>query len=218
MLYAGATGAAARDPDAVLSPVWREAWCADFFGVPGGVSRIDEALEAFGKLSEFDAGAERPITLVIHGYMDVLLAMTDLAERKAVGALPPDFSEVDFGALFAKKLALVRQPAFRAGATALLIERLSGYEKYAGVFVELARRATAHRAEADYWLLASELRLVHARIMLRLIAGEPVAGADCERWAALGPRLQSTMKDFVDGADLATLSAMWWAPTARLIL
>ncbi len=216
--YVAATGAAMAGAD-VLADSWREDYFAREFGarVPGLVAAYDTLGAIWDVRIE---GLGRPISPIVYGYMDMVVHYKGgQLERQKRGIYPLDWNEVDFNALYLRKLEMIRAlpEAERNAAFTRLDESLLRYADAAATMRTLAKEARRRREVARLFAATAELKLHAARALsLFLRADQDVAAVRRDYEACRAP-LESVLNEMYEPLSVRRMMAMWWAPTAAAL-
>jgi len=152
-----------------------DAWQIAFLSAEYGCDARDlpAALRQLGTTWELGIeGLERPIAPVVYGYMDMVLHYPGgQAERRRRGGYPFDWNEVDFNALFDRKLQLLQKFPDPSAIRKKLDELEATYAAAQPVFAGLVKRATLHRQEAELYSCFADLKLWYTRAIRHLVYG-----------------------------------------------
>lgn len=216
MLQIAATGALMRGTDAT-TPAWQEAFLHEEFGVdPAG---LVEALAVLGEVWEVRIeGLGRPLTPIGYGYMDMVAHYRGgQDERRRRGAYPLDWHEVDFAALYQRKLTLLRAhpeaEAIRQRAAAF-VERATQART---VLRRVATTAQRHQEEAALLALGLRLKLLQAQALVCLLGGAGDRAALAREFAPLRPMLADVLLHFYEEPSAERLLGLWWEPVAAAL-
>jgi hypothetical protein len=191
---------------------WETDWYAQEYGAPA--AGVPAAMEALGILWEIPiAGYGRPVTLVPYGVMDMMAWYPGgQLQRQKVGCYPLDFSEIDFSALYAKKLDLAYREPNRDASIARCRELRAGYVSAAELLGRFARAATRQRDAAALLATLAELKLAAADLVLYQLAGEGDGATLHRRLCDLAGPLRLSLGQFVEPHGLERLISMWLLP------
>jgi len=195
-----------------VDEAWETGWYAEEYGAPA--AGIPAAMEALGTLWEIPiAGYGRPITLVPYGVMDMMAWYPGgQPERQKMGCYPLDFHDIDFTALYAKKLDLAFAEPNRAATIARCRELQEGYLKAAELLGRFAQAATRKREAAALLATLAELKLAAADLVLYQLAGESTGATLHRRLCDLAGPLRLGLGYCMEPQGLERIVSMWLLP------
>ena len=212
MLYvAGAAAAfdATADP---LSESWQTAFLADQYGCDAAA--VPQALRQLGTAWEQSiAGYDRPIAPIVYGYMDMVLHYPgSQEERRRRGGYPLDWAEVDFNALLAKKIQLLRAVPDSGAIRKKLDDLESAYGAAQPVLADLARRAKRQQPTAELLACFAEMKLWYTRAIRLLVFGEGDGAAIRKAIVPLRARTQQALTPFYEELSCHRMDHILMAP------
>jgi hypothetical protein len=173
---------------------------------------LAEAYRVLGAIWEVPIqGLARPITPVVYGYMDMVLHYRGgQEERRKRGAYPLDWSEVDFDALYRRKIELLRASPDSAAILTRVDELLGAYAQAREVFAALAGTATTRREEADLLYRFADLKWVHARVLGHMLRGDGREGELRSALSAQKAPLARRLSTFLEPVSVERMLRIWW--------
>ena len=213
-LHMAATAVMLNEPEVPLERSWQDDFLTRRYGVKA--EGVAEALAVLGEVWEYDVeGLPRPITPIVYGYMDMVMHFKSLDERRARGSYPLDWNEIDFNAMFRRKVQMLRDAVGGEGAISRkLHELMAEYERCSPTIQEFMKKASNYPQEAAYYVVAVELKLLHSRVLGHLVLGEGNGAALTEAWQAIGPRLKQILTPLMEDCSRDWAMRIWWEPTA----
>ena len=207
-------GAAAAFDQSVdpLSDAWQLAFLADEYGCDA--RDVPTALRQLGTAWELGIdGHERPIAPIVYGYMDMVLHYPGgQAERRRRGGYPLDWAEVDFNALFAKKIQLLRDFRDPSVIRRKLDELEAAYAAAQPVLADLARRAKRQQSTAELLACFAEMKLWYTRAVRQLVYGEGDAVNLRQVIVPLRERTRAALAPFYEKASLQRMDHILMEP------
>lgn len=208
---AGAAGAQRGDPK---QEVWQQSFLAREFGCDARA--LPAALRQVGQTWEQGiTGLDRPIAPIVYGYMDMVVHYPGgQDERRRRGLYPLDWSEIDFNALLARKLALLKALPDQKALRKKFDEMQAAYAAAHPVLSRLANRARRNRRTATLLACLAALKLESARAVRLLLFGGSRASAATQsrRLQALHVRLRRALTPFYEPASCDRLLRLWVTP------
>jgi len=210
VMQVAATGALMQGVEAGAE--WEADFLAGEFGVR--VAGLPDALAALGEMWEVPIeGLKRPITLPLHACMDMVLHYPGgQEERKQRGGYPLNMEEIDFTAMYRRKLELLRglpdaRPIHEKldcylGACSGAVSKLS----------ELAGSAQRRREEAALFLALGELKLVALRALSLHLRHDLDPASVLRDAQACRSQLERLLPQFVEPSGCRLLLRMWCKP------
>lgn len=198
-------------------------WQIDFLSEYYGASAesIPGALQELGTNWELDVGAERPITPLIYGYMDMMLHYPGgVIDRLQCGSYPLAWEEIDFVAIYRKKLDLLHR-ANQELILSKLGELQESYRHACSVLIPFAGAATRHQEEAQLLACLAEVKWLHAQVLRALLPSEGVNGEEISRlltdMQSQKAQLVAYLSPFFEDESVRRLLRAWWEPAATLL-
>jgi hypothetical protein len=213
-----ATGALAAGECDRISPEWEDAFFAAEFGV--AIDGVSAAMADLGTLWEVQIkGLDRPVTPLLHGCMDMVLHYPGgQDERKERGAYPLDWEEIDFDALYARKLELLAAEPNFPDTCARLASFRESYAVSRATLRQLAETATAHQTEAALLAALADLKTAAAEVLTLLLLDDGDQAAVTSEWERCGAALRETLTPFLEPRSVDRLLTMWWQPPQAALL
>ncbi len=212
-LHIAATAVMLKDPKSPLERSWQDDFLTRRYGVKS--QGVAEALAVLSEVWEHGVdGLPRPVTPIIYGYMDMVMHFKSLDERRARGSYPLDWNEIDFNAMFGRKVQLLRDDDGKVAVSHKLHELMAEYERCTPIVQEFMNKALNHQQEAAYYAVAVEMKLLHSRVLGHLVLGEGDGAALAETWKAIGPRLKRVLTPLMEEYSREWAMRIWWEPTA----
>jgi len=209
---AGAVAAYAGQTDP-LSDSWQLPFLAAEYGCD--VQGVPHALRQLGTTWEQSvAGLGRPIAPIVYGCMDMVLHYPGgQEERRRRGQYPLDFAEVDFNALFDKKIHILRTHPDQPGIRTKLDELESAYAAAQPVLASLANRAKQNQQAAALLACFADLKLWSTRAVRHLVFGGGDPGAILNAIESVRTRTQQALAPFYEQPSQQRMDHLLLEPT-----
>lgn len=195
-----------------VTPDWEQAMLDEEFGIH--IEGLPGALAALGRLWEVSlVGHKRPVTPMVHGYMDMVLYYQEgQDERMRRGAYPLNWADVDFNALYLKKVGLIKSLPGGNVFWSDLDRYLSDYGQAVPLLRMLAEKATRHQPEARFLGLMAQFKFAALQALACQVRGTSDREAILAELMALRPILGDAMTRFYMPETVTRLMGAWYQP------
>lgn len=211
-LQVAATGALMAGSCEELDVHWEQSFLDREFGVT--INGLAESLRALGTMWEVAVeGLGRPITPVVYGYMDAVLHFEGgQDERRRRGVYPLDWGEVDFRALYRRKLELLEASSDRTGILAKLDELLGLFGGAREVLNRLEDAARSRTAEAKLLALFADMKWLHTRVLSHMLREDGDVTELQKELVSQRDKLVERLSPFLEPVSVERMVRIWCDP------
>jgi len=163
-------------------------------------------------------GVGRALSPAVYAYTDMVVHFPGgQPERRRRGIYPLDWNEIDFTAIYQKKLAYVRAAEDMAAVHRQVDELLAAYTEAHGPLTKLARRARRHREEARLLAIYADVKLLHTQVFDHLLRGTGNRDKLERRLRSQGRALRQALTPFLEPPSVQRMLRMYWEPPLAVL-